>query len=257
MKARAHYLLREEDDDQVAWEIAAGSPMFNPRELPALTAWLNWGSATDNGTLSVPDLMGGSPATQSTGALKPTRGLADNGVPIGTFSAHVLSLPLSAAINGDIKFGIAFWLKVADVVGLKTISSIQNNAGGASANKLLINTFGAGIQARAVAVDRRATPTIASIDTNWRFCYIGIDCSKLTEATQVIMNQDGPQVAVSFTNDTAWPVSLGTPTGNMLIGANTSAAGSPLVGSIGDIYFFSDQLTTGDVGRLMQFNPPL
>lgn len=236
---------------------ANGAAPFDPRQLPALTAWINWAGATDSGTLSVPDLMGGSPATQSTGALKPTLATADNGIRIGTFSAHVLALPLSAAINGDTKFGIAFWVKLADVSGLKTISSIQNNAGGASANKLLINTFGAAPQARAVAVDRRATPSTASIDTNWRFCYIGIDCGQATEATQVLMSIDGLLVTVSFINDTAWPASLGTPTGNMLLGANSSAAASPLVGSIGDIYFFSDQLTAADIGRLMNFNRPL
>lgn len=229
---------------------------FNPNDLPELTAWLNWQGATDTGTLSVPDLKGGSPATQSTGALKPTLTTSDNGVKIATFSAHVLSLPLSTAINDNIKFGVAFWVKLANVSGLKTFTSIRTGAGGASADKLLCNSFGASLQTRARAVDRHAS--ISSLDTNWRFCYTDIDCSQSTEATQVVMSLDGLPGTVSFTSDTAWPSSLGTPTGNMFIGSdNNAGSSSPLVGSIGDIYFFSSRLTTDKQVRLMQYNRPL
>lgn len=235
---------------------ASGAGPFDPRQLPALTAWLNWARATDSGTLSVPDLMGGSAATQSTGGLKPTISTTTNGVVIATFSSNVLALPLSAAVNGNTKFGIAFWVKLSGVVGVQTFISTQNVAGGASADKLLCNTFGATLEARAQSVDRRAG--ITALDTNWRFCYIGIDCSKGTEATQVIEALDGLLGTVGFSSDTAWPASLGTPTGNMLIGSTTSAGtASPLLGSIGDIYFFSDQLSAADIGRLMNFNRPL
>lgn len=235
---------------------ANGAAPFDPRQLPALTAWINWAGATDTGTLSVPDLMGGSPATQGTGALKPTVGTADNGIRIGTFSAHFLSLPLSAAINNSTKFGIAFWLKVADVSGIKVVISVNNFAGGANANRMLVNTFGASFEVRAQNVDRHAQ--LGSLDAGvWRFCYAGIDCSQGTEATQVIMSLDGAPGTVTFNSDTAWPASLPTPTGNMIIGGNSLVPSSPLVGSIGDLYFFLDQLSTADQVRLMQFNRPL
>jgi hypothetical protein len=228
---------------------------FSPLDLPELTAWLSWANATDTGTLSVPDLKGGSPAIQATAARKPTLATADNGVPIGTFVDDLLALPLSAAINDNLKFGMAFWVKLANVSGLKTFCSIQTTAGGASANKLLVNTFGASFEARAQAVDRRAQVT--ALDTNWRFCYLGIDCSKGTEPAQVVMSLDGNHPGtVAFSSDTAWPASLGTPTGNMLIGGSTLTPASPLVGSIGDIYFFLDQLSAASVARLMQFNRP-
>lgn len=239
-----------------AIQAASGAGPFDPRQLPALSAWLNWATASDSGTLSVPDLMGGSPATQSTGGLKPVISATTNGVTVAAFNSSVLSLPLSAAINNNTKFGVAFWVKLSGVVGVQTFLSVQNVAGGASADKLLCNTFGATLETRAQSVDRRAG--ITSLDTNWRFCYIGIDCSKGTEATQVIEALDGLLGTVTFSSDTAWPASLGTPTGNMLIGSTlTTGLGSPLVGSIGDIYFFLDQLTSAEIGRLMNFNRPL
>lgn len=226
---------------------------FHPTQLPELTAWLSWADATDTGTLSVPDLMGGSPATQSSGALKPAISEV-NGMSVGTFSASVLSLPLSAAVNDDIKFGVAFWIKLDNVSGTKTILTVQSTAGGASANKLLLLQIGNVQQVRAMNVDRRAQ--ISPLDTNWRFCYIGIDCGKVGEPAQVLMSLDGVAQSVFFSSDTAWPSSLGTPTGNMLIGAGTAAGGSPLVASVGDIYFLGDQISAGDQGRLMNFKRP-
>ncbi len=239
----------EGDDSQAIWEQAAGgAASFDPSQLPQLTAWLNWAGATDTGTLSVPDLKGGSPATQSTGGLKPTVDRS-GAVAFGAFSSSLLALPLSAAINDTVKFGVAFWLKMADVTGTKGFIAIQNVAGGANADKLQLLLIGNVLQVRAMSVDRRAQ--FSPLDTNRRFVYLGIDCSKGTEATQVLMGLDAALQSLFFSSDTAWPATLGAATGNMLIGA-----ASLLVASIGDIYFFSDQLTVADQGRLMNFNPP-
>ena len=223
-------------------------------QIPQLTGWFSWANATDTGTLSVPNLQGGSPATQSSAGLKPALS-APNGVRIGTFAASVLVLPLTAAVNDNVKFGIAFWMKLANVTGTKTVLSVQNVAGGASADKMLFLAVGNIMQVRATAVDRRAQATNA-VDTNARFIYLGIDCSKGTEATQVLLSIDGVAESVFFSSDTAWPATLGTPTGNMFIGASTAAGASPVVADIGDIYFFSDQLSAADQGRLMNFNRP-
>ena len=224
-------------------------------QLPQLTAWLSWAGATDTGTLSVPDLMGGSPATQSNGALKPTISTTANGIQVGTFSSSVLFLPLSAAINGNTQFGIEFWIKLANISGTKTVATIRNVAGGASADKLALFIIGGVLQTRALAVDRRAQA--GGLDTNWRHCYVGIDCGQANEPTQVLLALDGVLQSAFFSSDTAWPATLGTPTGNMYVGANDAAASGPLVADISDIRFYSGQLSAAEISLLMGFRRPL
>jgi hypothetical protein len=223
-------------------------------QVPQLTKWLRWANAADNGTLSIPDMKGGDPATQSTGGLKPAVGVVDGRV-VGTFATSVLVLPLSDAVNGAVRFGVAFWLKLSNVSGTKTALTVQNVAGGASTDKLTYLIIGNVLQARAMTVDRRAQ--ISPLDTNWRFVYLGIDCSKSTESTQVLMGLDGAlDSGVFFSSDTAWPTTLGSPTGNMLIGAGTAAGAGPIVGSMGDLFFFSDQLSLSEIARVKDFEPP-
>jgi hypothetical protein len=234
------------------------SPVWTPTQIPQLTKWLSWAGATSSGTFSLPDKLGGAAATQASAGLKPVINRTANGIAYGTFSNSLLALPLSPAINDNLLFGVAFWLRLANLSGVKTLMSVQSVPGGASANKLLVDTFGASLEARAQAVDRRALLTSMSLDTNWRFCYTGIDCSKPSEPAQVIMGLDGVFGTVAFSSDTAWPASLGTPTGNMFIGATlVDGTGSPLFADVGDVYHFSGQVSASDFGRLKNFDRPL
>jgi hypothetical protein len=233
--------------------MSRGSFRISNPGIKQLTKWLSWADSTDTGTLSIPDKLGGAPATQSSGGIKPTV-TKSNGIGYGTFSTSVLGLPLSSEINDNIRFGVAFWMRLANVVANKTILTVANTAGGASADKLLYLVTGSTLQVRASVVDRRAQ--IVTLDTNPTFVYLGIDCSKSTEAAQVIMSLNAFAPTVSFNSDTAWPSTLGTPTGNMLIGAGTNTASSGFVGDIGDLYFFNDFLSTKEQVRVMNFRPP-
>lgn len=226
--------------------------------LGKVSAWLRLaqGTVTGAGYSSIPDMLGGSPAEQSTDARRPVNGASTNGLPIATYTTQVLQWPLGTGNNGAVKMGMAGWFKLANVTGNKTIATITLVAGGASANKLLYMANSANLRCDDQTVDRHAVSS-GTVDTAWRFLYFGIDASLATEALQVQQAIDGVAQTVSFSSDTAWSTNLGTPTGNMLIGAGTTAAASPFVGSMGpNLFFLNAQLSAAELTILMNFETP-
>lgn len=253
-------LGREEDEDlnRRLTLLRQGTDPSLGSAIAKVSKWLSFAHAsttiTGSGYSSVADVLGGNAATQSTDARRPAADTA-NGYPIATFSDDFLSLPLDASVNDNVKYGVAFWLKLANTTGSKVLTSIQTGTG-ASADKMLHFISGTAIQARAMNVDRRAQA--GTLDTGWHFVYLGIDSALGSEDAQVLMGIDAALQLVSFSSDTAWPSTLGTPTGTMFLGANSTAPGSPLVGSVGtDIWFLQSQLTVAEQAALMALHPPL
>lgn len=229
---------------------------WDPRQLAGLTAFLDFAHpdsvVTGSGWSSVVDRMGGSPAVQATDARRPAAALSTNGQVIATFTDDLLAWPLSAANNGTVRLTYAFWFKLANTTGNKSFITTLSTAGGASANKLNYFAAGSAFRANEPVTDRNAIS--ATFDTGWHFATLEIDCSQATEAAQVIESLDGVAQTVSFSGGTAWPASLASPTGNSLIGATTTAAGTPLVGSIGSyILAFNRQLTAAERIQIMNY----
>lgn len=220
-------------------------------------AWLRLANGTVAGTgySSVPDVLGGSPAVQATDAVRPNNGASANGLPIATFVADLWTFPLSTGNNGAIKWGLATWIKLANTTGSKQLATITSTAGGASANKINPLVTGSAMRVDDQVTDRHAQG--GTLDTAWRFVTYEVDCSQATEATQVLLSIDAALQSVSFSSDTAWGAALSAPTGNMLIGAGSTAAGSPFVGSMGpNIFFLTGQLTPAERLLLMNFEAP-
>lgn len=228
---------------------------FQPPYNAKLKGWLRVGGWTDTGTLTIPDLLNNNPAVQATAARKPTVNTSNNGLPILDFVDDLLSWPLATYNNGAVKFGFGTHIKLANVTGNKSIVSTLSTPGGASANKFNALANAAVLRIDDSTVDRHAAS--GNLDTAWRFVYIGIDCSKGTETTQVLHAIDTTLQAVAFSSDTAWSSNMGTPTGNMLIGALTTAAASPFVGSMGpNFYWFDDQLTLAEIADYAGYERP-
>jgi hypothetical protein len=183
-------------------------------------------------------------------------GASANGLPTAVFSStSVMQWALAANNNNATKLGLACFIKPTDVVGNKFLAAITLTPGGASANK-----WRAFVAANQLRCDDDITGRHAvsgTVDTAWHFVTFEVDCSQGTEATQVIQSMDAVTQTVSFSSDTAWGANLGTPTGNMLIGATSAAGGSPFLGSYGpNFYWLNRQLTAAERSLLSSFEVP-
>lgn len=228
-----------------------------PLEVSAVSGWLRFDHATITGSgySSVPDMLNVNPAIQTTDARRPVQAFSNNGFPIATFTDDVLQWPLQTYNNGDVKWGIGCWIKLANTAGIKVLATITNTAGGASANKNNPLITGSAMRIDDQPVDRHAQG--GTLNTSWHFVTYEVDCSQSTEATQVLLSIDTVLQSVSFNSGTPWSSNWGSPTGNMLIGASTLVPNSPFVGSIGpNIYTFSRQLTAAERTALMNFEQP-
>jgi hypothetical protein len=240
---------------RAGWEMAAGRVSGLPSDVSAVSAWLRLAASPTSASkyTSLVDVLGGASATPV--ANGPAAATSTNGLPIATFAAEVLQWGLSAANNGATKLGFAFWMKLANTTGNKTIVTTTSTSGGASANKFLGFATGSSIRCDDQTVDRHAASS--TLDTNWHLITMEVDCTQGTEAAKVIHTLDKVSQTVSFSSDTAWSSTLGTPTGNMLIGASSTAAASPFVGSFGpNFYWLNRQLTAGERQILFDFEQP-
>lgn len=247
------------------WQIAYLSDLLSYLILAnygtsAVTGWLRLaapGTTTlGSGYNNVVDVLNANPAVQTDDTRRPAASVSANGLPIMTFVDDFLSWPLNASNNQSVALGFAGWLKAADIVTNKTIAITGLTAGGASANKVLYMLNNASYRTDAMTVDRHAL-TGAVADTGWHFVTYEINCATTPETAQAIITLDTVVQAVSFSSDTAWPVSLGTPTGNMFIGATTLAGASPWVGFMGpNLYALGRQLTAAERTTLFNFERP-
>jgi hypothetical protein len=268
MKARAHYLLREEDDDQVAWELAAGAGAFLPSSISGVAAWLRLQNATVTGSgySSVPDVLSSNPAVQGTDARRPVNATAANGLPIATFTDDFLDWPLvNGSNNQSPAWGLALWVKcTADGTPRRIWSAMTAQA---SANRAELNqdTNGArglhcDIYINNTSTRRGATQTTTTAG-GWSFVTVEYDGAQATEAARCIVTIDGSVKTLTFSdaNGTpgAMPATLVQPTGSVYIGARDTVPNQPFVGSIGpNIYVLNRQLTAAERTALMGFEQP-
>jgi len=225
-----------------------------PTQVSAVSAWLRLahGTIAGSGYSSIPDMLNVNPAIQTTDARRPVNQFSNNGLPIATFTDDFLSWPLTSANNGTVRLGFATWIRPTNT---GEILCILSGAGMASSNKFrAISTTT--LRCDAYPEDRHAEST-ALTSSAWQFVTIEIDCSKGTEATQVIHTVNTVVQSVSFSSGTPWPSSLPDVTGNMLIGAVTASAAGPFRGSFGPNFFWlSRQLTAPERTILMNFEQP-
>jgi hypothetical protein len=240
---------------RAGWEMAAGRVSGLPTDVSAVSAWLRLAASPTSASkyTSWVDVLGGASATPV--ANGPAVATSNNGLPIATFAAEVLQWALSTANNGATKLGFAFWMKLANTTGNKSIAAITSTSGGASASKFFGFASGSAIRCDDQTVDRHAQS--GTLDTGWHLITMEVDCTQGTEAGKVIQTIDKTVQTVSFSSDTAWSATLGTPTGNMLLGALTTAAASPFIGSFGpNFYWLNRQLTAGERQILFDFEQP-
>ena len=271
MKARAHYLLREEDDDQVAWEMAAasGAP-FDPRDSGKISAWLRLSASTiSSGEYdTVVDVLNSNPTSQADTDRKPAATTAANGLPVMQFDgSDVLAWPLIAANNSTTKIGWAFWYNPASVAAVtQELLCVFDGTGGASARKLLFYQFGSAINAAAYinATDGRNGATASSVVAvgTWVWMRLAYD-SSLGGDTNLKIYLNGSSQSLTYSNVGAGGTltTLPSVTGNALIGslANTDAGSGPLLNGalIGpNVFVLNADLTAAEEASLMNFEKP-
>jgi len=151
MKARAHYLLREEEDDQVAWELAAGSGgSFDPRQVSAIKRWYRLAASTpvSGEYQTIVDVFGGTALTQTSSNRKPAASTAANGLPIAMWDGSDMALMTLDASgtgnNSDTTWEIDVWWNIVNIAGAAQRILACDTAAGASLNRLRIGTLAAG-----------------------------------------------------------------------------------------------------------------
>jgi hypothetical protein len=228
---------------------------FNPQSLGVVGAWFDTAQATNAGSglaFTLPNLLSSNHATTSTDARKPTISAASNGVPILVCATSCLRIPLHTAINGATKWGIAFHARITSAAGNPVPFSIDNLDGEASARKIMSQRFGgdcATVFNAAGTEGRRGGPAAMWTLNTWGhfICEVNL-ASGGVEADRFLWRKDGIPVVSSFADAVGtpgdMPLSMPTPTGNMLIGAQRHAtAGNPWVGEYGrHIFIFADAM---------------
>ena len=271
MKPRAHYLLREEDDDQVAWEMAAasGAP-FDPRDSGKISAWLRLSVSTINSGEydTVVDVLNSNPTSQADTDRKPAAATSANGLPVMTFDgSDMLVWPLIAANNSTTKIGWAFWYKPASTSGVvQEMITIFNGSGGASAKKLQLYQFSSQIfgEAYISGSDGRAanTPSSTVASGTWVWVRLDYDSSRGGDDNlRLYINGSLPSITYGNLGVGGTLTTLPAATGNALIGSliDSDAGSAPLLNGaqIGpNIFTLNANLTAAEETALMNFEKP-
>lgn len=262
-------------------ELAEAAPysIIDPISIPEIKIWLRVDQATSdvNGVSSVPDAKGGSAATQSTNAQKPTLGTTGNGLAKLTCVDDCLVLPIQAGFNNSAWFGMAMWIRPSNV---STSSDLFNvtTASGATVNKLSFRQSSDDLldftwasngsdtrQARTGSAGFGKAILAVNI---WTFVSMEFDGTQATEDTKNQFKLNGTPVpapnATQYSNGVGAIGSpglsaLNTPTGNSLLFARTTAGGNPFQGDIGpDIFFYDPRtITAQKLVQAAQFRVPV
>ncbi len=246
----------------------------------ALKVWLDVSQQSDSGTLTIPDLMGGGSATQTTAGNKPTVSTTSNGLTKLVSGADKwLQLPLSAGINDAAYFGMALWLKATDVTQLNgdLFNVTLSNTGLAAANRIRVSQPQDDLSSLIwlppapssnVRSSRTASARALLQNGVWKFCAFEYVGAAATEAERVVYKEAGtplpPQYLPAFAQaqgtalDT--PSTLITTTGNAIL-LNRSALASPTNGFFGETtdWFFYDPraVTTDMLVAMAQYEVPI
>ena len=245
---------------------------FSPVQLSAVSAWLrlNGATVTGSGYSSVPDVLGGTAAVQTTDARRPVNGTSVNGLPIATFTDDVLQWTLDNARNNTSPAaGLAFWIKCTPDVTVRRLASVRlpGASGGGSDNRVELCSDSNG--ARGFFVDvynstvtaRRGATAAALTAATWLFVTWEYDGSKATDALKCLLTINNVVQTLSFSDAAgapgAMPATLIQPTGELYFGAQTLVPANPFVGSIGpNIFALNRQLSSSERAQLMNFEAP-
>ncbi len=233
-------------------------------DLPELKIWLKIDGASDSGTLTIPDALGGSSATQPTALNKPTVGTTGNGLPKLTCAAGTgLILPISAGINNTSWFGMAFWAKATSTSAADFYSAIRTGASGLA--NLDRQRFGVTNQDDLASLiwvsqgnTRRAqtnTSRATVFQNVWKFLCFEFIGTNASEATRFLIKDMGAPVAAPAaviyddSQGTAGSniTSLVSVTGSAILFNRTTAYANGFIGDIGpDIFFYDPTTMTQD-----------
>jgi hypothetical protein len=253
-------------------ELAAtdGFATVDPRALLGsdLKVWLDINAATHDadGISSVPDVLGGSAATQSTNAQKPVYDTTGNGLGVATSTtATALVLPLGAGIANTTWFGMSMWIRPTNTAA-STIFFSAISAGGASANRMEMrqNTN----DVKWYVYQPGAIRSIGSVTSRgfwfrnqWRFVSFEYNGGGATEAERAILKDMGTSLANPMTptfqdesGTSTMPATLVSATGNALLFNRTTAFTGGFQGQIGPDIFFYDPRNMTDAKRIQLAN---
>lgn len=241
--------------------------------------WLDVSGATDSGTLSIPDRMGGSPATQATGANKPTLGTTTNGLAKLTgATATFLSCPIRAGLADVDYFGLAMWIRPADVtLTTPDLFNITRTgaAGQADFDRISIRQSLDDISCltwlppspSSNVRSSRTESTRGILQSNvWKFItieYIGVAATELQrvvykEAGTVLPPQYLPTFAQAQGTALDTPSTLIAATGSAILLNRTTAAANGFVGDVTDIFCYDPRSMTPDaLVQLAQYEVPV
>lgn len=252
----------------------AAYSQIGPRNIPEVKIWLRVDLATDSGTLTIPDAMGGASATQATAARKPVLGTTSNGLAKLTCTDDCLVLPISAGFNNAAWFGIAMWIRPANVTTSSDIFNVTT-AAGASINKLSFRQTTDDLVDFLWAADgsanrsgRTLTGKAVLAANVWVFVSMEFDGSQTLESDKNRFKLNGTPVpapnAVAYSDGVPTvgapgPSVLNTPTGNALLFARTTVPANPFIGDVGpDIFFYDPRtITAQSLVQLAQFRVPV
>lgn len=250
--------------------ISSGHSSADPRVTLGsdLKVWLDINASTHdvNGISSVPDVMGGSPAVQSTNAQKPAFDTSTNGYGIATsVTATAMTLPLSAGIADTTYFGMSLWIRPTNTAA-STIFMAVLSSGGASANRMEIRQNTNDVkwyvyQPGAIRSVGSVTSRGFFFQNQWRFLSFEYNGAGATEAEKATMKDMGTNFANPMTptfqdesGTSTMPATLVSATGNMLLFNRTTAFTGGFQGQIGPDIFFYDPRNMTDAKRIALAN---
>ncbi len=249
----------------------------NPRTIPEVKVWLRVDLASDSGTLTIPDSMGGASATEVNALQKPVVGVTGNGLAKLTCNrASRLVLPVSAGINDANYFGMGLWVRPANVSTSDDIFTIETGTGasanrirfGQSTNRLVNLVYATGSDNRVT----QSNTTRAYFATNvWKFIGVEFDGSQALEANRCRLRDMGSPLAQpmdevysSFPVDEVavpppGPATLNVVTGTAWLFQRRVAFDRGFNGDVGpDIFFYDPRTMTQEkLIQLAQFRVPV
>jgi hypothetical protein len=238
------------DDDDEAIACRAGGS-FDPTSLGVVGAWLR--NTTVGAVESVTDVLNDNPAANADPARQPV-GNADGSM---TLVNDLLIWPIGAAQNASPQFGIALWIKPANVTGSKAILAQRMAASGASAMRLLFQLTGAGLLADIYIDDsnaRRGRELVSQAAGVPAFVTLEYDGEQSGDARLIItseLNALELTYSASLGVATEMPPTLVQPTGNNFLFATTTTSGSAFVGdAASNIFLLGSKMPGAEIGLL-------
>lgn len=244
----------------------AGVTPFDPATL--VSSWLRLQASTQSGGewTNWVDVMNSNPAVPQTGRL-PAVETSANGLPVAFFAGatfDAMRWPLITATNGQAKYGFWARIKPTSIASTQYIYTVNNDAGGASAQKCLLlmanpGTLIVGIyQSNFNDYTLTSTGTVFSTSAYTSFGFTYDRDAGPTNADRLKVFAGGAYISTTASG----AATLGTlpaPTGNAIINNfKDDGAGNAMNGRWGPNVFIlsGGHLTTAQLAALEAFEAP-